>query len=124
MSDQNEIGWEKPAWAKSAGLKKTSRGDAVKGGGNLASPITDLPHQSKDGNFAKPGWTGSAAEKPKPQTDLAMPITTIRDSGDEKLAFVKPEWTKTAGLKESEKGSSIKSGGEIARPIGGIKRVD
>ena len=111
----DEFAWEKPAWTKGAGLKKTGR----RTDGNLAAPITDLPQQAQA--FSKPGWTGEAAEKPKPETNLAKPITSIRETGDEKLAFEKPEWAKKKVLKESDKGSTLKSGGEIARPIGGIK---
>ena len=38
-------------------------------------------------------------------------------------AFQKPGWTKDAGLAETNKGQKLKEGGEIARPIGGIRAV-
>eukprot|EP00522_Entomoneis_paludosa_P015431 CAMPEP_0172444066 /NCGR_PEP_ID=MMETSP1065-20121228/4195_1 /TAXON_ID=265537 /ORGANISM="Amphiprora paludosa, Strain CCMP125" /LENGTH=124 /DNA_ID=CAMNT_0013194485 /DNA_START=47 /DNA_END=421 /DNA_ORIENTATION=+ len=123
MAEHSDITWEKPAWAKGATLKKTGRGDAVKQGGNLAAPITDLPHQEKQ-NFEKPGWTGDVEHIEKPQSDLAKPITNIRETGDKNLEFEKPEWTKKKVLKDSGKGEAIKSGKEIARPIGGIKPVE
>jgi hypothetical protein len=69
----SEIGWEKPAWTKGAGLRKTGRGDVVKTEDSLAVPITDLPHiKGMDANnFEKPGWTGEVEKMEKPTMNLA-----------------------------------------------------
>eukprot|EP00523_Entomoneis_sp_CCMP467_P012759 CAMPEP_0168799286 /NCGR_PEP_ID=MMETSP0725-20121227/18348_1 /TAXON_ID=265536 /ORGANISM="Amphiprora sp., Strain CCMP467" /LENGTH=130 /DNA_ID=CAMNT_0008850739 /DNA_START=32 /DNA_END=424 /DNA_ORIENTATION=- len=128
MADNSDITWEKPAWAKGGvALKKTAGGEnggekLKSGSTNLAADITSAPHK-KPHNFQTPGWTEEAGSGEKP-LDLAKPITNIRETGDKNLAFEKPEWTKTKVLKESDKGGALKSGQEIARPIGGIKPVD
>ena len=103
-------------------LKTTGRGEIMKSG-NLAAPITSLPHQKEDGPFEKPGWTGEVKE-PKLEGDLAKPITALPHSGDSNLAFQKPEWTKQNSLKGTKKGEALKTGKEIARPIGGIRQVE
>ncbi|KAL7578788.1 hypothetical protein ACA910_016012 [Epithemia clementina (nom. ined.)] len=125
MDDNRDFAWEKPAWAtQGPGLRKTGRGEQMVGGRDLAAPITTLPHLNKDGPFEKPQWTGEVDKIPKPTTDLAKPITSLPHSGDKSLEFQKPEWTKKPVLHESDKGQALKSGKEIARPIGGIKPVE
>lgn len=123
----NQIGWQKPDWTKGAGLKKTGRADKMVGDGNLAGPITNLPHQKDDGPFQKPEWTSDVADMHKPTGDLAKPITNLpHDSHgkDKNLEFAKPEWTKNPNLANTKKGQALKQGAEIARPIGGIKAVN
>lgn len=45
---RKEYSWEKPSWAKGVQLRKTAQGNAVRSGeGDLARPITSLPHLSK-----------------------------------------------------------------------------
>ena len=127
--DDANIGWEKPDWTKGAGLKKTGRADKMVGDGNLAAPITSLPHQKVDGPFEKPEWTGDVAHMHKPTEDLAKPITNLphdpnAKTCDKTLEFAKPEWTKNPNLANTKKGEALKSGAEIARPIGGIKAVE
>ena len=126
MDDNRDFAWEKPAWAtKGPGLRKTGRGDQMVNGGDLAAPITDLPHMDKNGPFRKPGWTGDVDKIEKPTEDLAKPITSLPHSGNNKsLEFEKPDWTKKPVLHASDKGEALKSGKEIARPIGGIKPVE
>lgn len=125
MADDRDFAWEKPAWAtKGPGLRKTNRGQGMVNGQDLAAPITLLPHLNKDGPFQKPEWTEEVAHIEKPSSDLARPITSLPHSGNKDLEFEKPDWVKNPVLHESDKGAALKSGKEIARPIGGIKPVD
>ena len=115
--EEKDLSWEKPAWAKNGpGLRKTG----VNAGGNLAKPITSLPHQKDDGPFSKPEWTADVSSMPKPEDDLAKPITSATADGTK---WEKPDWTKKPVLKGTNKGDKLRAGGEIARPIGGIKAV-
>jgi hypothetical protein len=127
-AEEQDLSWKKPDWATNGPkLKSTGKGDEVKSGGNLAAPITNLPHQKEDGPFQKPEWTGDVANKESTiDGDLAKPITNLphADVKGANLAFEKPDWTKQPVLKSSNKGEALKSGAEIARPIGGIKPVD
>jgi len=121
--DDRDLSWKKPDWTKNMKLKPTGKADKMKEG-NLASPITSLPHQKADGPFEKPGWTGDVKDQPKPTGDLAKPITDLpHGAGGKDLSFQKPDWTKEKGLQETGKGQALKEGKEIARPIGGIKAV-
>jgi len=126
--DDKDLSWKKPDWTKNTKLRSTGKGDLLKEGGNLAAPITDLPHQKTDSSltFSKPEWTGEAAAKEgtRVQGDLARPITSAPHVGDKDLAFKKPEWTQKAPIKQTNKGAALKEGKEIARPIGGIKPVE
>jgi hypothetical protein len=121
-----DLSWSKPDWATSGPkLRSTGKGAEVKSGGNLAAPITSLPHQKQDGPFEKPEWTGDVASKGTTiEGDLAKPITSLPHDGNANLSFEKPEWTKKPPIQTSAKGEALKSGVEIARPIGGIKPVD
>ena len=92
--------------------------------GDLAAPITSLPHQNTDGPFQKPEWTGGVNPNAHPTGDLAKPITGLPQAGDNNLAFQKPDWTKDNGVKSTKKGEALKAGMEISRPIGGIKPVE
>jgi hypothetical protein len=107
--DQNKIEWEKPAWTKGVGLRKTGKSATD----NLAKPITDLPHM-KDGaapGFQKPQWTGDVKEDKGIHGDLAKPITSApHGSADPSLSFKKPEWTKEV---KEDKGIH----GDLAKPI-------
>ena len=123
--DDRDLSWQKPDWTKNLKLRSTGKGDAVKTGGNLAAPITNLPHQKEA--FEKPEWTGDvqAKEGTRVQGDLAKPITSLPHvDGAKDLSFKKPDWTTNKTLNETKKGSALKDGQEIARPIGGIKNVD
>ena len=123
QEDHKPIEWEKPAWTKGLGLRKTGKSATE----NLAKPITDLPHL-KDASvphFEKPQWTGEVKEDKGIEGDLAKPITSLpHGAEDPSLQFQKPEWTKDAGLAATGKGDKLKEGKDIARPIGGIKPVD
>lgn len=130
FGDDKDLSWKKPDWATGTKLRSTGKADVIKQGGSLAAPITDLPHQKKDGegNFEKPEWTADAEAGvgKRVEGDLAKPITNLPHSGggDKNLSFEKPDWTKKPVLSTSEKGQALKAGAEIARPIGGIKPVD
>jgi hypothetical protein len=130
MSTEQDLSWKKPDWATNNKLRSTSKSAAVKSGDSLAAPITNLPHQKTDNDlaFSKPEWTGEAAAKEghRVEGDLAKPITGLPQAvfGNKDLSFEKPDWTKNKNLKESSKGSALKEGKEISRPIGGIKPVD
>jgi hypothetical protein len=120
----NDISWKKPDWATGTKLKSTGKAHLMKTEGNLAAPITNLPHSKPEGNFAKPEWTGDVKES-QIQGDLAKPITNLPHSSNGKdLSFEKPAWTKNAGLRGTGAGAALKDGKDIARAIGGIKAVD
>lgn len=122
--EEQDLSWEKPSWATSTKLKSTGKAHLMKTEGNLAGPITNLPHSNKDGPFSKPEWTGDHKES-NVHGDLAKPITNLPHSGGGKnLSFEKPAWTTNAGLKGTGKGDALKNGQEIARPIGGIRPID
>jgi len=127
--DSRDIGWKKPDWTKNTKLKSTGKADKMKAG-NLAAPITSLPHQKNEDNigFKKPDWTGEVKEHARSTVDPAKPITSLphqpREDGKD-LSWKKPDWTKNPVLKSTTKGEQLKQGqGDIARPIGGIKPVD
>ena len=44
QGEEKNLDWEKPSWTKNAGLKSTGKGSDMKAQGNLAKPITALPH--------------------------------------------------------------------------------
>lgn len=117
------LAWQKPDWTKNTKLKPTGKSAA----GNLAKPITNLPHQKDQGpGFSKPEWTDEVGESGLGDKSLAKPITTLPHgaAADKSLEFAKPEWTKDAGLATTGKADKLKSGGDIARPIGGIRPVE
>jgi hypothetical protein len=117
------ISWQKPDWTKNTKLRPTGNNAA----GNLAKPITNLPHQKDQGpGFSKPEWTDEVVGKDRGLGDksLAKPITDLPHAADPNLAFQKPEWTKNAGLQATGKGEKLKSGQDISRPIGGIRPVE
>jgi hypothetical protein len=117
--EEKEIAWEKPAWAKNGpALRKTGANAAT---GKLEKPITSLPHQKDDGPFAKPEWTADVSTIEKPAGNLAKPITSATS---DPTKWEKPDWTKKPVLKGTGKGDKLRTGGDIARPIGGIKPVD
>lgn len=120
---EQDIAWQKPDWTKNTKLRSTGKSAA----GNLAKPITNLPHQKDQGpGFSKPEWTDEVAGKDSiGQKDLAKPITDLpHGAGDSNLSFAKPAWTKDDGLQNTGKGDKLKSGGDISRPIGGIRPVE
>lgn len=120
--DEPNLAWEKPSWATGGvSLKSTGRADKMKGDGNLAAPITSLPHQKETGPFQKPEWTGNVAAS-NINGDLAKPITAATQNAN--LAFQKPDWTKAPNVRATAKGDALKEGKEIARPIGGIKPIE
>lgn len=117
--EEQDYSWEKPAWAKNGpGLRKTGANAAT---GKLEKPITSLPHQKDDGPFAKPEWTADVDTIEKPEGNLAKPITSATS---DPTKWEKPDWTKKQTLKGTGKGDKLRSGNDIARPIGGIKAVD
>lgn len=122
-SDEN-LAWKKPDWA-TKGKKLRSTGKSASG--DLAKPITNLPHQKGQGpGFSKPEWTDEIDGKEYSigEKSLAKPITNLpHGEADKNLEFEKPDWTKNKVLKDTGKGSKLKQGGEIARPIGGIRAV-
>jgi hypothetical protein len=129
MPFQNEeeqaIGWQKPDWTKNSNLRSTGKSAA----GNLAKPITNLPHQKDHGpGFSKPEWTDEVCGKDRGigEMSLAKPITDLPHGADSdpSLAFEKPDWTKNAGLQSTGKLDKLKEGKDITRPIGGIRPVD
>jgi hypothetical protein len=122
---EQDISWKKPDWATGNKLKSTGKGQQMMTEGNLASAITNLPHSKGEGegNFSKPEWTGGVGESTI-RGDLAKPITNLPHAGEKDLSFEKPAWTQNAGLRGTGKGEALKSGKEIARPIGGIKAID
>jgi hypothetical protein len=120
--EEQPIGWQKPDWTTNTKLRPTGKSAA----GNLAKPITNLPHQKDQGpGFSKPEWTDEVVNKPGiGDMSLAKPITELPHGADPNLSFEKPEWTKNAGLQSTGKGEKLKEGKDISRPIGGIKAVD
>jgi len=118
-----ELSWQKPDWTTNTKLKSTGKSVA----GNLAKPITNLPHQKDQDSpgFTKPEWTGDVANKESRIGDksLAKPITELAHGADPSLAFEKPAWTKETKLNNTGKADKLKSGQDISRPIGGIRPV-
>jgi hypothetical protein len=113
--EENDVSWKKPAWATNGpGLRKTGRAPDKK----LESDITSLPHQKEDGPFSKPEWTEDVGDMDKPEGNLAKDITSAPHTSSD-LQWQKPDWTKEAGLKGTGKGDKLRSGNDIARPIGG-----
>lgn len=121
-----DLSWKKPDWTTNAKLRPTGKSAS----GNLAKPITNLPHQKAEGetNFQKPEYIDSVPEKTANLGDksLAKPITALAHGAcsDPNLAFEKPEWTKDSGLNNTGKGDKLKTGQDISRPIGGIRPVE
>lgn len=70
-------------------------------------------------------WTEDAKGSAKPEGNLEKPITNLpHGGGGQDLSFKKPDWAeKGPNLQNTRKGDALKSGLEIARPIGGIKPV-
>jgi hypothetical protein len=120
--DDRDLSWQKPDWTKNTKLRPTGKADKLKEG-DLAKPITMLPHMKEDGPFEKPQWTGEVKQE-KNIADPAKPITSLPHAGETDLSFQKPDWTKENKLRGTGKGDALKSGKEIARPIGGIKPVE
>jgi hypothetical protein len=116
------LAWEKPDWTKNTKLRSTGQSAA----GNLAKPITNLPHQKPEDetNFAKPEWTGEVAPSKIGAKSLAKPITELAHGADPSLAFEKPDWTKETKLHNTGKADKLKNGQDISRPIGGIRPVE
>ena len=52
--DDRDLSWKKPDWTKNTKLKATGKAEKMKAG-DLASPITSLPHQKEDGTILKAG---------------------------------------------------------------------
>lgn len=120
----DSLAWKKPAWTTSTKLRSTGKSAT----GDLAKPITNLPHIKDNGpGFSKPEWTDEIVGKDYGigEKSLEKPITSLPHGEGEKsnLEFEKPDWTKSKVLKDTGKGEKLKQGGEIARPIGGIRAV-
>lgn len=77
-------------------MRATGKGEKLKTDGNLAAPITSLPHQKQEGPFSKPDWTGPVQNQTpnRPQGKLEKPITElphVAAAAEEKdLTFKKP----------------------------------
>jgi hypothetical protein len=98
-------GWQKPDWAdskKAPKLKETGKGNALRQGQNLASPITNLPALKGVG---------------KNQSMLINADGTIdQEAVLAKLKSGNP-FLPVKNLKMSSKGSMIRSGKDIVKPI-------
>jgi len=121
------LSWEKPAWAQGSTPKLKSTG--MSAAGNLAKPITNLPHQKQEGetNFKKPEYVDSIPAKTANVGDksLAKPITALAHGADPSLQFSKPDWAKDGPkLNNTGKADKLKNGQDISRPIGGIRPVE
>ena len=97
--------WQKPDWAdqgQAPKLKETDKGSALREGQNLASPITNLPALKGVG---------------KNQSHLINADGSIdQEAVLAKLKKGNP-FLKMRNLKMSTKGSMIRSGGDIVKPI-------
>ena len=123
---EQDLSWKKPDWATGTKLKSTGKGHQMMTEGNLASAITNLPHTKADGegNFSKPEWTGGVSESKVGDGNLAKPITNM-PHGEGGTGWEKPAWAQSSNLKDTGgRGAALKSGKEIARPIGGIKPIE
>lgn len=86
LEEDPDLAWEKPEWCKNRKLRPTGKADVLKTQGNLAKPITALPHTGeKDLSFQKPEWTANSklsttkqGEKLKTSGNLARPIYGIK----------------------------------------------
>jgi len=83
------IAWKKPDWVKTPLLRQTSKAQIIKQGGNLAKPITNLPHMNPDGPFEKPDWTEeqrlretAKGEQVKQGSSISRPIGGIKPIED------------------------------------------
>jgi hypothetical protein len=132
--ERPSIAWEKPDWAKKSSLRSTGEGRSMKEAGNLAKPITSLPHLKPEGNFVKPDW---AEEQQMRETDntqvlkkdgnLAKPITTLPQevaAGINDYSWEKPDWTTNSKLRGTKNAEKLKSGENLSRPINGIKPIE
>lgn len=97
-------------------------------------PVTVDDNEPKDYAWEKPSWAKNGpklratgkADKMK-AGNLAAPVTNIRDyvaTEKQELDFQRPDLSKDKLLKGTTKGEALKTGGDIARPIGGIKQVE
>ena len=106
--DQNNIGWEKPSWvtkqSQSSLLKSTDKTNVIKSGGNLSKPITFPAGKGNDLNTLV---LREGVLKPTTNSEIIQP----------KIEWEKPTWAQRSPLKATKKGSAIKSGIEITRPI-------
>jgi len=106
--DQNNIGLEKPSWAtkqsQSSLLKSTDKTNVIKSGGNLSKPITFPADKGNDLNTLV---LPEGVLKPTTNSEIIQP----------KIEWEKPTWAQRSPLKATKKGSAIKSGIEITRPI-------
>jgi hypothetical protein len=144
QSPGKNIGWEKPSWAQKGPpkLRSTGKGEVLKTSGNLAAPITNLPHLKEA--FAKPEWlldeerqklrdgfSKQLADKggrfERPVTSLPTTVTgSTSGSSSKEIGWAKPDWATAKGsqLKGSDQGEKLRSGETISRPIGGIKPIE
>lgn len=82
--DEQDLSWKKPEWTTQTKLRSTGKSAA----GNLAKPITNLPHTKNHGpGFSKPEWTDEVVGKDRQiDQDLAKPITELpHGAGDPQL---------------------------------------
>lgn len=67
----------------------------------------------------------SAPSAPRPKITASPPVAAaVDDHNFPKIEWEKPEWTKKTVLRNTSKGSKLKEGQEISRPIGGIRPLD
>jgi hypothetical protein len=123
---EQDLAWKKPDWATGTKLKSTGKAQQMMTDGNLASDITNAPHTKTEGegNFSKPEWQDGVSESKVGEGNLAKPITNM-PHGAGGTGWEKPAWAKNTTLKDTGgRGAALKSGQEIARPIGGIKPIE
>lgn len=121
-AESKDLSFKKPDWTTNIKLKSTGKGDVLKSAGDLARPITSLPHIGKEFNKSEP--TMIEKNNLVPASELESAKKSANDSGEKKIEWEKPDWTKKPVLKGSSKGEQLKSGATLSRPIGGIKPID
>jgi hypothetical protein len=115
---EGEQNFSKPEWT--GGVSESKVGD-----GNLAKPITNMPHgEGGTTGWEKPEWANSSSNSKVGDGNLAKPITNS-PHGEGGTGWEKPAWAQSTNLKDTGgRGAALKSGKEIARPIGGIKPIE
>jgi hypothetical protein len=132
--DRPSTAWEKPDWAKKSSLRSTGEGKSMKEAGNLAKPITSLPHLKPEKNFAKPERAEEQQMREtgklqvlKTEGNLAKPSTALPQevaAGMNDYSWEKPDWATNSKLRGTKNAEKLKSGENLSRPIYGIKPIE